>query len=141
MNEIAEFLRARYQEGLEHQKRIRRSTYEPGDACPICGRPTEELWHYGGDPAVLARFVPCGHETNDPADLEPFQEPAPDPDVVADLEAKLAIVDLAEGTLASAEGDSEVDHYGALSAAEGTLHLLARPFAGHPDHKGEEWAP
>lgn len=58
-----------------------------------------------------------------------------------DLEAKLAIVDVMDGILTAAEGDSEVDHYGGLSAAEVTLYHLAQPFAGHPDHKGEEWAP
>lgn len=42
-------------------------------------------------------------------------------------------------TLQFAEGDSEVDHYGALGNAEETLALLARPFAGHPDYK-EDWA-
>ena len=61
--------------------------------------------------------------------------------VLADLDAKLAIVDLMDRTLDAAEGDSEVDHYGGLSAAEETLCRLAQPFAGHADHKGEEWAP
>ncbi|WHM30210.1 DUF6221 family protein [Streptomyces sp. BPPL-273] len=65
-----------------------------------------------------------------------------DPDtVLADLDAKLAIVDLMDRTLAAAEGDSEVDHYGGLGAAEETLCRLAQPFAGHPEHKGEEWTP
>lgn len=59
--------------------------------------------------------------------------------VLADLDAKLAIVDLMERTLRFAEGDSEVDHYGALANAEETLSLLARPFAGHPDYQ-EDWA-
>lgn len=68
-------------------------------------------------------------------------EPGADPFVLADLDAKLAIVDLMDGMLTAAEGDSEVDHYGGLSAAEETLCRLAQPFAGHPDHKGEEWAP
>jgi hypothetical protein len=61
--------------------------------------------------------------------------------LLADLEAKLALVDHMVGMLTAAEGDTEVDHYGALGAAEQTLCLLAQPFAGHPDHKGEEWAP
>lgn len=62
-------------------------------------------------------------------------------DVIADCDAKLAIVNLMDATLKYAEGDTEVDHYGALSMAEETLHRLAWQFAGHPDHKGEEWAP
>lgn len=58
-----------------------------------------------------------------------------------DIEAKLALVNLAGETLRCAEGDSEVDHYGALDLADRTLYLLAQQFAGHPDHKEEEWAP
>lgn len=38
--------------------------------------------------------------------------------VLADVAAKRAIVDQMAGMLAAAQGDSEVDHYGALSAAE-----------------------
>jgi hypothetical protein len=61
--------------------------------------------------------------------------------ILADCDAKLALVDLADETPRCAEGDSEVDHYGALDLADRTLYLLAQQFAGHPDHKGEEWAP
>jgi hypothetical protein len=61
--------------------------------------------------------------------------------LLADIEAKVALVNLAGETLRCAEGDTEVDHYGALDLADRTLYLLAQPFAGHPDHKGEEWAP
>lgn len=141
MSAIAEFLRARYHEALGRQNRTYRATYEPGASCPVCGRSTSEMWHIGGDPSALARFEPCGHEINDPQDMASFREPAPDADGIADLDAKLALVELAEQTLACAEGDSEVDHYGALSVAEQTLCLLAQPFAGHSDHKSEEWAP
>jgi hypothetical protein len=58
--------------------------------------------------------------------------------VLAEVEAKRRIVDLAAGMLAAAKGDSEVDHYGGLSAAEETLLLLARPFRDHPDF-GPAW--
>jgi hypothetical protein len=53
--------------------------------------------------------------------------------VLAEVDAKRRIVDLAAEILVAAKGDSEVDHYGGLSAAEETLLLLARPFRGHPD--------
>lgn len=53
--------------------------------------------------------------------------------VLAEVDAKRRIVDLAAGMLNAAKGDSEVDHYGGLSAAEDTLLLLARPFRAHPD--------
>jgi hypothetical protein len=61
--------------------------------------------------------------------------------LLADIEVKLAVVNLMDATLKYAEGDTEVDHYGALGGAEDTLRLLAQPFAGHTDHKGKEWAP
>ena len=61
--------------------------------------------------------------------------------IIADLDAKLAIVKHMDEMLKFAEGDTEVDHYGALDAADQTLRHLAQPFAGHPDHKGVEWTP
>jgi hypothetical protein len=53
--------------------------------------------------------------------------------VLAEVEAKRRIVNLAAGMLTAAKGDSEVDHYGGLDLAEETLLLLARPFRDHPD--------
>ena len=50
-------------------------------------------------------------------------------------------MNLMDETLRCAEGDTEVDHYGALGNADDVLRHLAQPFVGHPDHKGEEWAP
>lgn len=61
--------------------------------------------------------------------------------LLADIEAKTALVNLAGETLRCAEGDSEVDHYGALDLADRTLYLLAQQFVGHPGYKGEGWAP
>lgn len=46
-----------------------------------------------------------------------------------------------DDTLKYAKGDTEVDHYGALGNADDVLRHLAQPFAGHPDHKGEEPTP
>lgn len=61
--------------------------------------------------------------------------------VLAEVEAKRRIVDLMAGLLDSAEGDSEVDHYGGVGAAEDALRLLALPYADrHPDYR-EEWSP
>ncbi|MDX2757881.1 DUF6221 family protein [Streptomyces europaeiscabiei] len=141
MSEIADFLRTRYTEACDRQQCIIRNTWEPGAPCPVCERPTEGMHTYGGSLGPIASFEPCRHEIHDPAAMWQFEKPAPDPDILADLEVKLALVDLMAGMLSAAEGDSEVDHYGGLSVAEEALALLAQPFAGHPDHKGEEWAP
>ena len=143
MSDIADFLRARYRDELDRQGRIYRDIYEPRAACPICGKPTEEMWRIGGDPSALARFEPCGHETNDPADLESFQEPAPDPDVIADLEAKLRILDEVVPEIDAMEARIDGE-WGVGDPAEREsailLRILAQPFSGHPGHKGEEWA-
>jgi len=53
--------------------------------------------------------------------------------VLDDVESKRQIVDHMEGLLRYAEGDSEVDHYGAFDAADRTLEWLARPYRDHPD--------
>jgi hypothetical protein len=60
--------------------------------------------------------------------------------VLREIDAKRRIVDLMAGMLAAVKGDSEVDHYGGLGAAEDTLELLALPYAAHPDYR-EEWRP
>ncbi|CAH9419512.1 hypothetical protein SGL43_06567 [Streptomyces globisporus] len=130
MTALADFLRARYNEARqrEHAKR---------KVIPSAFDDHNVEWRYEMDePEAL--YVD-GH----PYPVEKYTEiataPAPDPDILADIDAKLAIVDLMERTLRFAEGDSEVDHYGALGNADETLSLLARPFAGHPDYK-EAWA-
>lgn len=60
--------------------------------------------------------------------------------VLAEVDAKRGIVGLMARMLNAAEGDSEVDHYGGLSAAEDTLRLIALPYAGHPDYQ-DDWRP
>jgi len=148
MSEIADFLRARYAERRAVAEAAAEKAgsgdwrYKPGDDCvswvefdeyatPV----NRETWW----PLVTE----AGSYVGDTLDDEIGNHIAangPD-DVIADLDAKLAIVDLMDRTLDAAEGDSEVDHYGGLVAAEETLCRLAQPFAGHPDHKGEEWTP
>jgi hypothetical protein len=80
--------------------------------------------------------------------------------VLADIEAKLALVDdlLAEGhqtvddewytcpavvdqQLGFESGRSGPCGCGRDRRVNRRLAILARPFAGHPDHKGEGWAP
>lgn len=129
MSEIADFLRARYLEARKREEGVRRMKF-PG---PFDGHEVE-VDHDG-------RVLIDNHEYPAEQYWELASEPGADPFVIADLDAKLAIVKHMEETLKFAEGDTEVDHYGALDAAEQTLRTLAQPFAGHPDHKGEEWAP
>lgn len=131
MTDLAQFLRARYAE--------RRAIAEVASPWPWKVNPGDAEEVLAADDILVADvFALSGNQTRNTATFIAANDPAA---VLADLNVKLALVDLAERTLASAEGDSEVDHYGALSVAEDTLCLLARPFTGHPDHKGEEWAP
>lgn len=65
--------------------------------------------------------------------------------VIADLEAKMKLIDLFEYQLGwNADHDRDVTSHEVQSmrfAADEGLRFLAQPFAGHPDHKGEEWVP
>lgn len=114
---LVEFLRARLD---EDEQAAREAHYEGqrwiSEEEDVCRWPDDELVHIADrkrDAAHIARHDPAR--------------------VLAEVEAKRQMVDLAAGMLAAAKGDSEVDHYGGLSAAEETLLLLARPFRDHPD--------
>jgi hypothetical protein len=137
VSELADFLRARYAE-----RRALAEAATPGPRKGVVDR------HQRGevDASVWADsigyYITEKISSGERHEADARHIAANDPAfVLADFEAKIALIDLAEQTLVYAEGNSEVDHYGALDLAERTLCLLARPFAGHPDHKGEEWAP
>lgn len=130
MSEIADFLRARYAE-----RRAIALAASPGP-----WHPNEEHDEVVAEDGITVAdgFALSSRQVRATIDHIAAYDPL---DTLADLDAKLAIVRLANETLGYAKGDSEVDHYGALDLAERTLCLLAQPFTGHPDHKGEEWAP
>jgi hypothetical protein len=132
VSEIADFLRARYEEAKQREQGKLRRIPSAFD-----GHNVEIACTLGGEQTLLVDGHPYPIETY----RKVATEPAPDPGVIADLDAKLAIVKHMKEMLEFAEGDTEIDHYGALDAAELTLRLLAQPFAGHPDHKREEWVP
>ncbi|MFH9574208.1 DUF6221 family protein [Streptomyces sp. NPDC017454] len=136
MSEIADFLRARYRQEVHVARLIAKTT-----GSERWKADWRQLSYSHFDAQVATEYgepVFDGFGNVGTAEFVSGYSPAR---VLADLEAKLAIVDLMDRTLDAAEGDTEVDHYGGLGAAEETLRLLAQPFAGHPDHKGEEWAP
>lgn len=130
MSDIADFLRARYAEqralALAASPGPWQASHEDDEVIAVDGI------------TVAEGFALSGRQLRATVDHIAAHDPAA---VLADLDAKLAIVDLMDRTLDAAEEDSEVDHYGGLGAAEETLCRLAQPFAGHTDHKGEEWAP
>ncbi|MGW7087543.1 DUF6221 family protein [Streptomyces sp. NPDC054871] len=138
MSQIADFLRARYAE--------RRTLAEAAAKGAWCAEPyaygsPEEGWsnpaHWeikAGNVDVVAHQPHEGGGIYEQADARHIEANQP-VDVIADLDAKLALVD---------ELDAADPHGGYITGtftAYDALKLLARPFAGHPDHKGEEWAP
>ncbi|WP_055693400.1 DUF6221 family protein [Streptomyces prasinopilosus] len=156
MSEIGDFLRARYAE-----RRAIAAAATPGlwrAEAYVYGLP-EDGWgdptHWeikAGEVDVVAHQPHEGggiYEKTDALHIEANQPEA----VIVDLDAKLAIVDEhpaatgwdgvnVDGTVCRTCGEISSD--GELTGGPypcRTLRLLAQPFAGHPDHKGEEWAP
>lgn len=154
MSEIAHFLRARYLEAKDREQQKCRVIPSPFD-----GHEVEFRGVIGSEELYVD-----GH-------LYPIQkwreiatEPDPDPDVVADLDAKLALV---EDILAEPHEVVEDPWYTCSAATEEhdggrccdqnrrgkpcdcgrdarvnrRLAILAQPFAAHPEYKGEEWVP
>lgn len=136
MSEIADFLRARYKQeahvarlvatstGSEHWKADwRRLSYNDFDARVIAGSDNPVFDGYGS--VGTAEFV---------SGYSPAR-------VLADLDAKLALIDHYEKVQAYAEVEQRQEYVLAAGACAVALEHLAQPFAGHPDHKGDEWAP
>ncbi|MEU9218895.1 DUF6221 family protein [Streptomyces sp. NPDC048376] len=127
MSDIADFLRARYTE----QRALAEATAE--DAGKEWSPGDEHLSSSVNEAATGAAVVIGPWEYLDWGTRRHIA--AHDPAAaLADLDAKLAVVDLCSTFLHDDEGGTD-------PCAEGTLRLLAQPFVGHPDHKGEEWAP
>jgi hypothetical protein len=130
MSDIADFLRARYAE--------RRALAEAASPGPWHANAEHDEVLAADGITVADGFALSGRQLRATVDHIAANDPEA---VIADCDTKLAIVKHMDETVKFAEGDTEVDHYGALDAADQTLRHLAQPFAGHPDHKGEEWAP
>lgn len=135
MSEIADFLRARYTEARDTETRKQSVR---GDL------PFRWTAVYNQDDphVMLGEFHRVGMDEF----FEKYGESAADLDVLADLDAKLAIVSMYETADGHVKRGKEMgwphnNHQVAAVAYHDVLKRLAQPFAGHPDHKGEEWAP
>lgn len=131
MSEIADFLRARYQEARSREEGRRRMKFpDPFDGHEVS---------VDSDGSVLV------DDREYPAEKywEIASEPGADPFVLADLDAKLGIVEwhAAQRDDVTPWGKPVQICYCGYDLPCRTLRYLAQPFAGHPDHKGEEWAP
>lgn len=67
--------------------------------------------------------------------------------VIAECDARLALIDEFQRAGASPDtperraSPSWDGDFGYLQGLARAVHLLAQPFAGHADYKGEEWTP
>jgi hypothetical protein len=133
VSDLADFLRARYAE--------RRSLAEA--ASPGPWRPNED-----GDEVlavdgltVADGFALSGRQLRATVDHIAANDPSA---VIADCDIKLRIINEVVPEIDAM--DDRIDgEWGVGDPTEREsmtlLRLLAQPFAGHPDHKGEEWAP
>ncbi|MEI5032404.1 DUF6221 family protein [Streptomyces sp. S1A(2023)] len=134
MTDLADFLRARIAE--------RRAIAEAASPWPWKINPDDPEEVLASDDILVADvFALSSNQTRNTATFIATNDPA---DVLADLDAKLAIVDAYEQaacTLSlSAPGTAPHDLMtGARNYMHLTLQHLARPFAGHPHYK-EDWA-
>lgn len=142
MSEIADFLRARYKQEAHVARLVADST-----GSELWKADWRQLSHNHIDARVIAgpdNPVFDGYGSVATAEFVSGYSPAR---VIADLDAKLALIDLHVSV--ELAGLGELMDACAVCEVTGkypeypctTLRLLAQPFAGHPDHKGGEWAP
>lgn len=156
MSEIADFLRARYAERRALAEAAASLQCDPENGWGL-------IDHSGYAESEKRRWISPHigmlHETES-AEHIVANNPAV---VIADLDAQLALVD--DLLAAQHDANHEDPWYSCATITEGDaacldetraggpcdcgrdrsvnrrLAILARPFAGHPDHRGEEWAP
>ncbi|MDX2838017.1 DUF6221 family protein [Streptomyces ipomoeae] len=124
MSEIADFLRTRIAE--------RRAIAEAASPGPWHANAEHDEVLAADGITVAEGFALSGKQLRATVDHIATHDPET---VTADLDAQLALV----GELDAADPNS--GYITATFTARDALKVLARPFAGHPDHKGEEWAP
>lgn len=128
MSDIADFLQARYAE--------RRSLAEAASPGPWQANAEHDEVIAVDGITVADGFALSGRQLRATVEHIAANDPV---DVIADCDAKLWIVNAAEKLPElTARFDQSSNNRDAWAR---TLRLLARQFAGHPDHKGEEWAP
>lgn len=121
---VSEFLRARYTEAREAEGR---KVSLPGNL-PF-------RWRAVYDPNDQHVVIDGLHRVGMDEFFEQYGESAADPDVLADLDAKVGILDWYEVASTSPELDPD-----AWQIMRQVLLLLAVPFAAHPDYD-ERWRP
>ncbi|MDX5563734.1 DUF6221 family protein [Streptomyces sp. ID05-04B] len=128
MTQIADFLRAWYTE--------RRALAEAASPGPWHANPEHDEVVAADGITVAEGFALSGRQLRATVDHIAANDPTV---VIADCDAKLWIINVAEKLPELTAGFDQFDNN--RDAWARTLKLFAQPFAGHPDHKGEEWAP
>ncbi|MGW2048569.1 DUF6221 family protein [Streptomyces sp. NPDC001858] len=134
MSDIADFLRARYAERRAIAEAAAALQCDPENGWVILDHSSytqseKRRW--------ISPHIGMLHES-EPAEHIVANNPAV---VLTDLDAKLGIVDHYEKTQAYAEVQQRHEYVLAAGACAVALKILAQPYAGHPDHRGEEWTP
>lgn len=137
MSEIADFLRARLLERRELAL----------GASPGPWHPSAEHDEVVADDGITVAegFALSGQQLRATVDHIAAHDPIA---VVEDLDTKIALVDVHDGPHRCPAYDQypggprfvDPDPRSRTEPCT-TVRLLAQPFASHPDHKGEEWAP
>ncbi|MCX4605484.1 DUF6221 family protein [Streptomyces anulatus] len=136
MTDLADFLRARIAE--------RRAIAEAASPWPWKINPDDPEEVLAGDDILVADvFALSSNQTRNTATFIATNDPA---DVIADLDAKLALLVLHRRVEVRADEFAEIDACAACEVTGlqdqypcTTLRILARPFAGHTDYQ-EDWA-
>lgn len=132
MSDIADFLRARYRE-----RRVIAEAATHNGAGRWTQTDPQRKHGWVEDDAGETVVFDEGSPTGDQAQHIAANDPA---DVLADLDAKLAIVDTYEQTVAwYNRPENQAAPAGEVHGLHTALRHLARPFAGHLDYK-EDWA-
>lgn len=153
MSEIADFLRARIAE--------RRALAEAASPGPWHANEEHDEVLAADGITVADGFALSGRQLRATVDHIAANDPA---DVIADCDAKLALIDALLAERHEVVGDpwytcaaATEEHDGGETCNEDwlgrpcncgrdarvnrRLAILAQPFIAHPDHKGEEWKP
>ncbi|MFG3585108.1 DUF6221 family protein [Streptomyces sp. NPDC047990] len=141
MSEIAGFLRARYAE-----QRALAEAATPGPWEGVIDRHQRGVVDASVWSDKLGYYIAEQISSGDRHEADARHIAAHDPAaVIADLDAKLALVDLLKYQLGwNASHDRNITEHeirAMQQAAREALRILAQPFAGHPDHGGEGWVP
>lgn len=146
MSDIADFLRARYAE-----QRALAEAATPGPWEGVVDRHQRGVVDASVWADSIGYYITENISSGERHEADARHIAANDPaDVIADLNAKLALVDEhapgghywpgSSRRYCKTCGSGEPNEYPTDWPCR-TLRLLARPFVGHRDHKGEEWTP